>query len=44
MTSLPHDLAARIPDGSPDAILICDRVGTVRYWNMAAERVLGFTS
>ena len=42
MTSLPHDLAARILDGSPDAILICDREGIVRYWNMAAERVFGF--
>jgi PAS domain S-box-containing protein len=42
MTSLPCDLAARILDGSPDAVLVCDRVGTVRYWNMAAERVFGF--
>jgi PAS domain S-box-containing protein len=42
MTSLPRDLAARILDGSPDAVLVCDRVGTVRYWNMAAERVFGF--
>ena len=42
MTSLPHDLAARILDGSPDAVLVCDRMGTVRYWNMAAERVFGF--
>ena len=42
MTSLPRDLATRILDGSPDAVLVCDRVGTVRYWNMAAERVFGF--
>jgi PAS domain S-box-containing protein len=42
MTSLAHDLAGRILDGSPDAVLICDRAGTVRYWNMAAERVFGF--
>jgi PAS domain S-box-containing protein len=42
MTSLPHDLAARILDGSPDAVMVCDRMGTVRYWNMAAERVFGF--
>jgi len=42
MTSLPDDLAARIFDGSPDAILVCDREGTVRYWNRAAERVFGF--
>ena len=42
MMPLPHDVAARILDGSPDAVLVCDRTGTVRYWNMAAERVFGF--
>jgi PAS domain S-box-containing protein len=40
--ALPHDLPARILDGSPDAILICDPTGIVRYWNSAAERVFGF--
>jgi PAS domain S-box-containing protein len=39
---LPDDLASRILDDSPDAILICDRAGTVRFWNAAAERVFGF--
>jgi PAS domain S-box-containing protein len=42
MTSLPHDVASRILDGSPDAVMVCDHAGTVRYWNMAAERVFGF--
>jgi PAS domain S-box-containing protein len=42
MTTLPHDLPRRILDGSPDAILISDHAGTVRYWNAAAERVFGF--
>lgn len=42
MTSLPYDLAARILDGSPDAVMVCDRTGVVRYWNPAAERVFGF--
>jgi PAS domain S-box-containing protein len=42
MSALPHNLPLRVLDGSPDAILICDRVGTVRYWNAAAERVFGF--
>ena len=42
MTALPQDLPAPILDGSPDAILICDPAGTVRYWNAAAERVFGF--
>lgn len=42
MSALPHTLPLRILDGSPDAILICDRSGIVRYWNAAAERVFGF--
>jgi PAS domain S-box-containing protein len=42
IAALPHDLPVRILDGSPDAILICDRAGIVRYWNVAAERVFGF--
>ena len=42
MARLPDDLATRILEGSPDAILICDRMGVVRYWNPAAERVFGF--
>ena len=39
---LPDGLAARILDESPDAILICDVDGVVRYWNQGAERVFGF--
>ena len=42
MSTLPHDRPLRILDGSPDAILICDRSGIVRYWNAASERVFGF--
>lgn len=33
----------RVLDGSPDAVLIADRDGKVRYWNKAAERVFGFS-
>ena len=42
IAALPPDLPVRILDSSPDAILICDSAGTVRYWNAAAERVFGF--
>jgi PAS domain S-box-containing protein len=42
IAALPDDLPVCILDGSPDAILICDRAGTVRYWNAATERVFGF--
>jgi PAS domain S-box-containing protein len=41
--ALPQDLAVRILDDSPDAVLISDRAGIVRYWNAAAERVFGFS-
>jgi PAS domain S-box-containing protein len=34
----------RVLDGSPDAILIADREGKVRYWNPAAVRVFGFSA
>jgi PAS domain S-box-containing protein len=44
MTTVPADLATRILAGSPDAILICDRMGIVRYWNPGAERIFGFRS
>jgi PAS domain S-box-containing protein len=41
MTGLAHELARRILDGSPDAVMICDPAGVVRYWNAAAERLFG---
>ena len=44
MPALPDDLPSRVLGGSPDAILICDPKGTVRYWNAAAERVFGFSA
>ena len=39
---LADGLAARILEESPDAILVCDVDGVVRYWNQGAERVFGF--
>ena len=42
MTGVPDDLAGRILDGSPDAVVVCDRAGTVHYWNASAERTFGF--
>lgn len=41
---LPDDLPRRILEGSPDAILVADREGMVRYWNASAERVFGFSA
>jgi PAS domain S-box-containing protein len=44
LAALPRELPLRVLDGSPDAILICDRAGIVRYWNGAAERIFGFSA
>jgi PAS domain S-box-containing protein len=43
MSALPSDLAERILEGSPDAILICDPEGRLRFWNRGAERIFGFS-
>jgi PAS domain S-box-containing protein len=40
---IPDDLPRRILEGSPDAVLVSDRSGTVRYWNAAAQRIFGFS-
>jgi PAS domain S-box-containing protein len=44
MITLPVDLPRRLLDGAPDAILLSDRAGVVRYWNEAATRLFGFTA
>ncbi len=43
MTAIPADLPLRILEGSPDAVLITDRNGTVLFWNDAARRIFGFS-
>ena len=43
MTGLPEDFAGRILEGSPDAVVLCDPGGRVRYWNRGAERIFGFS-
>lgn len=42
--ALPADLPRLLLDGSPDAVLVSDRAGVVRYWNEAATRLFGFTA
>lgn len=44
MTDIANDLANRILEGSPDAVLISDRDGTIRFWNASAVRIFGFPS
>ena len=36
-------LAEMLVEQSPDAIVFADKAGTIRVWNMAAERIFGFT-
>jgi PAS domain S-box-containing protein len=37
-------LAARIVEGSPDAIVCCDRDGVIRLWSRGAEEIFGFSA
>jgi len=37
-------LAARIVEGSPDAILFADREGVIRLWNAGAEAIFGYSA
>ena len=38
------DLSRRLADQAPDAVLIADADGVIRFWNPGAERIFGFTS
>lgn len=42
MSTLPDGLAPKLIAGSPDAVLVADAGGQVRYWNAAATRIFGF--
>jgi PAS domain S-box-containing protein len=37
-------LAARIVEGSPDAIVFADREGVIRLWSGGAERIFGWSA
>jgi PAS domain S-box-containing protein len=37
------DLADRLVEQSPDAIIFADTKGIIRVWNSAAERIFGFS-
>lgn len=38
------ELAARIFEGTPDAVLFADREGIIRFWNEGARRIFGFAA
>jgi len=37
-----EDLGDRLLAGTPEAILVCDRLGILRFWNVGAERLFGY--
>lgn len=39
-----EQLAARIVEGSPDAIVFADREGVIRLWSGGAERIFGWSA
>ncbi|CAH2031500.1 PAS domain-containing protein [Trichlorobacter ammonificans] len=43
MENLEHYLRQTL-DAAPDAILISDRQGIIRYWNSGAEQMLGYSA
>jgi PAS domain S-box-containing protein len=44
-TSIPEMLIdyQQVVEALGDAVVICDRDGVIRFWNVAAERLFGFT-
>jgi PAS domain S-box-containing protein len=38
------ELAMRILDGSPDAVICADGAGVIQYWNSGAEDLFGFSA
>lgn len=38
------DLLQRLLDNAPDAVLVSDREGIIRFWNRGAERMFGYTA
>lgn len=39
----PADLGPELVEGMPDALVVSDREGVIRFWNAAAERIFGFS-
>ncbi|MEI2385260.1 PAS domain S-box protein [Breoghania sp. JC706] len=37
-----EEIARKLLEGLPDALVIADRAGIIRFWNAGAERIFGF--
>ncbi len=42
VAALPGDVLAQAVAKAPDAVVIVDAAGQVRYWNKGAERIFGY--
>lgn len=42
--SVDDERLAALVHGLADAVVICDAAGTITYWNVAAERVFGWSA
>ncbi|MGH8980546.1 MAG: PAS domain S-box protein [Acidimicrobiales bacterium] len=42
MPALPAAVLAQAIDPAPDAVVVVDAAGVIRYWNKGAERIFGF--
>ncbi|MDQ1278641.1 MAG: domain S-box protein, partial [Thermodesulfobacteriota bacterium] len=38
------NIAELLVEQSPDGIVFADKAGIIRVWNIAAERIFGFTA
>jgi len=41
---LPEDFAARLVEGSADAVIYADAAGVIRFWNAGAARIFGYAA
>ena len=41
---MTEELAKRILDGAPDAVICADGAGIIHYWNSGAQDLFGFTA
>jgi PAS domain S-box-containing protein len=39
-----EDLGSRLLKDMPDALIVADADGIIRFWNAGAERIFGFTA
>ncbi|PTW62888.1 PAS domain S-box-containing protein [Breoghania corrubedonensis] len=38
-----NEIAIKLLEGMPDAVVVCDQEGIIRFWNAGAQRIFGFS-